>query len=182
MRDPAGSDFAAVYRRHLHSTLAVVIALRGARVGVEEVAQEAFTRAFERWDDVGQMARPDLWIHRVALNLATSRLRRLGAEARAVARLGNRRDEPTSAAFVDHGPFWEAVRQLPPRQARVIALRYAADLPIADVAAVMGIAEGTVKAHVHAAKRRLEELLYARGDQRRGSRHDHDDRAPRTEP
>ncbi|MFA9429471.1 sigma factor [Egicoccus sp. AB-alg2] len=86
-----GHDFDEVYTQHAEATLAVVIALRGARVGVEDVVQEAFTRALQRWDQVGAMERPDLWIQRVALNLATSRLRRLASERRALERLRRHR-------------------------------------------------------------------------------------------
>lgn len=51
--------------------------------------------------------------------------------------------------------FWGLVRQLPGRQAQAVALFYADDLPVVEVARVMGCAEGTVKAHLHAARERL---------------------------
>jgi len=38
--------------------------------------------------------------------------------------------------------FWEAVRSLPRRQAAVLALHYFEDLPVADIASVLGLAEG----------------------------------------
>ena len=155
----ARRTFEEVYERHVTGTLAVVLALREARVGAEEIVQEAFLRAYERWDRVGGMDRPDLWVQRVALNLATSRLRRLAAEARAMARLAGRRDEPATEPFAREQPFWDLVRSLPPKQARVVALRYAGDLAVRDIAQVVGVAEGTVKAQLHTARQRLEQLL-----------------------
>lgn len=104
------------------------------------------------------MERPELWVQRVALNLATSRLRRLGSEARALARLGNH-VEPLTETFAQDEGFWELVRRLPVKQARVVALRYAADLTVAEVAQVLGVAEGTVKAQLHTARQRLGRLL-----------------------
>jgi RNA polymerase sigma-70 factor, ECF subfamily len=152
--------FEEVYGAYVTSTLAVVLALRGPGADAEDVVQEAFARALARWEQVGMMARPDLWVQRVALNLATSRLRRRGAEARAVARLVGRRETATSA-FALEQPFWDAVRRLPPKQARVVALRYAGDLPVADIAAIVESAEGTVKAQLHTARKRLAVLLGA---------------------
>ena len=156
--------FDAFYEAHAVATGAIVAALRGSEVGVEDVVQETFARAFERWEQVAAMDRPDLWLHRVALNLATSRLRRLGAESRAVARLAGRAASVTAEPGPGDADFWRLVRRLPARQARVVALRYAADLPVADIAAVTGLADGTVKAHLHRARQRLGTWLEASGE------------------
>lgn len=154
------ATFEEVYAAHATSTLAVVLALRGPSVGAEDVTQEAFARAYERWEDVGRMARPDLWVQKVALNLATSRLRRAAAELRALTRVGPPEFARGPAPDGDQD-FWRAVRRLPPRQAEVVALHYAGDLAVADVAAVVGRAEGTVKAQLHTARQRLATLLVA---------------------
>jgi RNA polymerase sigma-70 factor, ECF subfamily len=156
---PAAS-FEAFYADHVATTLAVLLALRGPRVTAEELVQDAFVRAYGRWDEVGAMARPDLWVQRVALNLASSQLRRLAAEGRALLRSGEGRDERADTAeFEAAEGFWRLVRRLPPRQARVVALHYAADRSVAEIAEVLGVAEGTVKAHLHKARTRLTELL-----------------------
>jgi RNA polymerase sigma-70 factor, ECF subfamily len=139
--------------------MAVVVALRGQRVSPEDVVQEAFARAQQHWNEVARMGRPELWVQRVALNLATSRLRRLGAEARALTRLGATREEHVTEVFAEQEYFWELVRRLPPKQARVVALYYAGDLTVAEVAETLGVASGTVKAQLHTARRRLAELL-----------------------
>ena len=55
--------------------------------------------------------------------------------------------------------FWAAVRALPRQQAAVLALHYYEDLPIADIAAVLGLAEGTVKAHLHKGREALRQRL-----------------------
>lgn len=151
--------FESFYRSTRGGTLAVVLALRGPRVGVEEVVQEAYLRAYRRWDQVADMDRPDLWVHTVALNLATSKLRRLASEARAMTRLAGRRQLALPVVEPSTDDFWHLVRQLPRRQGQAVALRYAADLPVADIAAVLGCAEGTVKSHLFAARQSLAELL-----------------------
>ena len=55
--------------------------------------------------------------------------------------------------------FWREVRQLPRRQAQVTALFYALDLSVADIAATLDCAEGTVKAHLFRARTVLAERL-----------------------
>lgn len=152
-------SFDDFYRSTRAGALAIVFALRGAGVGAEEIVQEAYLRAFRRWDELRGMDRPDLWVHTVALNLATSRLRRLGAEARAVARLGGRRQPEAPVSEVATEDFWRLVRRLPPKHGQVVALRYAADLPVADIAAVLGCAEGTVKSRLYTARKQLADLL-----------------------
>jgi RNA polymerase sigma-70 factor, ECF subfamily len=158
-------SFERFYADNLEVTLAVVVALRGPRVAAEELAQEAFERAYHRWDALREMERPDLWVQRVALNLATSQLRRLAAEARAVGRYRLRREAGAETAeFEDADTFWQLVRRLPAQQARVVALHYAADRSVVEVAEVLGIAEGTVKAHLHKARARLTALLAQEDD------------------
>jgi RNA polymerase sigma-70 factor, ECF subfamily len=159
------ASFESFYADHLATTLAVLLALRGPRVAAEELVQEAFVRAYRRWDEVGVMARPDLWVQRVALNLASSQLRRLGAEGRALVRSGEGRGEGAETFdFEAAEGFWRLVRRLPPRQARVVALHYAADRSVAEIAEVLGVAEGTVKAHLHKARTRLMKQLQGEVD------------------
>jgi RNA polymerase sigma-70 factor (ECF subfamily) len=54
---------------------------------------------------------------------------------------------------------WAAVRALPPRQAQVVALFYVDDRSVADIARILECAEGTVKAHLHAARQALSRAL-----------------------
>jgi RNA polymerase sigma-70 factor (ECF subfamily) len=59
--------------------------------------------------------------------------------------------------------FWDEVRRLPSRQAQAIALRYVEDLSIAEIANVLAVAEGTVKALLHQGRERLRRELAAKG-------------------
>jgi RNA polymerase sigma-70 factor (sigma-E family) len=142
-----GRDVAA-FCAELHPRLVGALSLRtGSRALAEELAQETFVRVWERWSTVRAMDSPEAWAFRVALNLASSRFRRLGAERRARARLEAR---PVEHADLDTGgPERELVRDaiaaLPPRQRTVVILRYFSDLSVAETAQAMGCAEGTVK-------------------------------------
>ena len=55
--------------------------------------------------------------------------------------------------------FWQAVRSLPKRQAQTAALFYLEDRPITEVARILDMAEGTVKKHLHDARKTLVEKL-----------------------
>ncbi len=140
--------------------VALTYALSGSRPVAEDLAQEAFLRAHRDWHRIGSHAVPGAWVRRVATNLAIGRFRRLRSESAAKARLTVPVSlEPAGAEF---DAFWGEVRRLPKRQAQVVALHYVEDLPIAEIAAVLGIAEGTVKALLFQARQRLERQLIAK--------------------
>ena len=134
-------------------------ALSGSRSGAEDIAQEAFLRAYRDWDKVGSYEHQAAWVRRVAANLATSGLRRRLVEARALTRLAARREPALDPLPADNAGFWRAVRALPHRQAQAVALYYLEDLSIQQTAAVLDCAEGTVKAQLARARQTLARRL-----------------------
>src|SRR5262245_39025343 len=141
-------SFDSFYLREFPAIRAVVWALTGNVWTAEEVAQEAFLRAHRDWDRVSGYDEPGAWVRRVAINLATSRLRRHTREIRALARFAGQRTDDWQMPDSSR-EFWAAVRSLPRQQAAVLALHYYEDMPVADIATVLALAEGTVKAHLH---------------------------------
>ena len=141
---PAFDEF---YLREYPRLTALAAALAGTSLA-DDVAQEAMLVAYRKWGQVGQLERPDLWVRRICSNLAVSQFRRRLVEIRAVTRLAARRQPP--AELGDTGrELWAAIAALPERQAQVAALRFVYDMPIADIAVVLGCSEGTVKVHLH---------------------------------
>lgn len=112
----------------------------------EDLAQEAFARAWERWATI---ERPEAWVYRVAFDLARSRGRRRGRERRANAFVAARPVAVVADATEGVAAVRAAVASLPDRQREAIVLRFYLDLPVAEIAAVMGCADGTVKATLH---------------------------------
>lgn len=123
----------------------------------EELAQETIIRVCQNWPKVRDMAAPQAWVHRVALNLANSWLRRRVAERRATAKLQARPALPSDADGTDTIAVRAAIASLPERQRTALVLRYYADLPAADVARVMGCQESTVRALTYQAIRGLRD-------------------------
>jgi RNA polymerase sigma-70 factor (ECF subfamily) len=155
----SSETFEEFYEREYRSVVGLAYALSGSRSGAEDLAQEAFLVAHNDWDRVGTYDRPDVWVRRVVANLSVSVFRRSMVEAKALARIafGNTPALPELSA--DDAEFWRAVRSLPRRQAQVIALHYLEDRPVAEVAEIIGTAEGTVKKHLYDGRQALASRL-----------------------
>jgi RNA polymerase sigma factor (sigma-70 family) len=151
--------FEHFYLQEYPKVVKLAYALSGSRVGAEDIAQEAFLRAYRDWDRVGSYEHQAAWVRRVAANLATSGLRQRLVEARALARLAARREPALDPLPADNADFWRAVRALPHRQAQAVALYYLEDRSIQQTAVVLGCAEGTVRAHLAKARRTLARRL-----------------------
>ncbi|HEX7133790.1 MAG TPA: sigma-70 family RNA polymerase sigma factor [Iamia sp.] len=154
------SGFEAFFRDEYPRLVALLVAVTGSRPVAEELAQEALLRAHVRWDRIVRYDRPGAWVRRVALNLASHHRRRRRSEQSAVDRLGRQRPaEPYSYGDSAGDDFWALVRRLPPRQAAAVALHHLEDRPVVEVAAILGCAEGTAKAHLHKGRAALARLL-----------------------
>ena len=151
--------FEHFYLQEYPTVVALAHVLSGSRAGAEDIAQEAFLRAYRDWNRVGSYEHQAAWVRRVAANLASSGLRRRLVEARALARLAARREPALDVLPADNADFWRAVRALPPRQAQAVALYYLEDLSIQQTAAVLDCAEGTVRAHLARARSALARRL-----------------------
>jgi len=117
-----------------------------------DVAQEAMARTYQHWRKVDAMDRPDAWVHKVATNLALSRLRRRPIRHAPPEPVLTELDTPDDDLL-------DAVRALSPAQRSVIALRFYLDWSIEDVADALGKKPGTVRALTHQGMERLRSLL-----------------------
>ena len=152
------SDFGAWYEEEHPRVLAALTVASGRADVAREATDEAFVRAYERWERVRRMASPGGWLYRVALNDLRRRCRRQAIE-RELLRRRRPGDETASAPAALDPHVWDAVRALPQRQRTAVALRYVLDLPEAEVARLMGVTRGAASATLTTARRRLESLL-----------------------
>jgi RNA polymerase sigma-70 factor (ECF subfamily) len=139
-------DFDAFYRREYPRLVVLARVLAGPAVA-DDVAQEAMLVAFRKWDEVQLLQSPAGWVRAVCLHKAVSLVRRRAVEQRVLRSLGSFRSEHAVALEQDER-FWREVRRLPLRQAQAVALHYALDLGVAEIAETLGCAEGTVKSHL----------------------------------
>ena len=118
--------------------------ITGDREEAEDLAQEAFARAYERWGVVTNLDSPPAWLHTVVANLAMSSMRRLRVRRRAYRAAHDRPAQPPDpAAGV---AFASSLQSLTPAQRAAIALRFYADLSVNQVAQALGKRPGTVRA------------------------------------
>lgn len=120
--------------------------------------QEAVARAWERSERGADIESLTAWVTTVALNLARSRLRRVAAERRARARLGTRESSP-SEGHEDRIDVTRALEELPRRQREATVLRYYLGMDVKEVAAVLGMSEGSAKTTLFRARQALSRAL-----------------------
>ena len=118
----------------------------------EDLAQEAFIRAWKSLASLGDAAKFDAWLMAIVRNLAKNRLRDRAIERRVPA--------PSSAASVgEFDRVRAAVDALPEEQREVVRLRFEVDLSYEEIASALGIDVNLVRSRLHEAKRTLEERL-----------------------
>jgi RNA polymerase sigma-70 factor (sigma-E family) len=131
----------------------------------EDLVQETFLRVARRWCQVRTMDHPAAYARRILINLV---LRDGDRRSRAKAELVPERawidaaDQDAARvlrAVDDIAEFRWALTRLPARQRAVLVLRYWADLPVAEVADILGCSAGTIKSTASRAAARLADTL-----------------------
>lgn len=139
-------EFQDFYQASRDACLRAVLASVGDRPLAEDLVAEAFTRAWMSWHRVGRHPAPSAWIVRTALNTRVSWWRR---RRREVALDGGHDVAGVGAGDPGLDPaLLTALRRLPQRQREVIVFRVFLDLDTRATAEVLGIAPGTVTAHL----------------------------------
>ena len=155
MADTQGFD--EFYTATVGRLLGQLFPVTGDLHEAEEIVQEAFARASTRWARLRDYDVPEAWVRRVAMNLAADRGRRLQRQARALLRAGPPATVPP--ASVEAIALAEALQTLPVRQRQAIVLHHLADLPVDEVAAILGSRAGTVKSWLARGRRSLAARL-----------------------
>ena len=160
--DSAG--FAEFYETSRDDCLRAVFASVGDRQVAEDLVAEAFARAWARWRTVGHHPAPRAWVVRTALNARVSWWRRYRREVALPepSAEGSGRIDGVDGGGLDVAVDRElmaALLRLPARQRQVVALRIFLDLDTARTAQTLGIAAGTVTAHLARAMATLREEL-----------------------
>lgn len=140
MSSPDEADFRQVYERAFPIVYRVAYRFCGRREAAEDASQEAFARAFERWGRLRAEPWVVGWVVTTALNIVRRGARREPEPSR------DAREPAYQGMDVEAElDLWRAIRELPKRQAEAVVLHYVLDLPVAQVAEVMGCREGTAK-------------------------------------
>jgi RNA polymerase sigma factor (sigma-70 family) len=142
-------DFAEFYSGSKDECLLTVLVSVGDQDTAQDLVAEAFARAWASWRTVSRHPAPTAWVVRTALNANISRWRRRRREV-PVPDPGTVAELPAAEgadSSVDPR-IMAALMRLPARQRQVVALRLFLDLDTTHSAEVLGIAPGTVQAHL----------------------------------
>jgi RNA polymerase sigma-70 factor (ECF subfamily) len=158
--DPPVDTFEAFYAASVDRVYrALAVALGDVQLA-REATDEAMARAFMRWQQVSGCDNPGGWVFRVGLNWATSWRRKLRRE-RVLPEA--ERGMPAGAAFEPGTDAVAALARLPVPARTVVVCRVLFDLSTAETAAVLRIAEGTVRSRLSRAMAVLRTEL-SKGD------------------
>jgi RNA polymerase sigma factor (sigma-70 family) len=153
-------DFTEFYRRSKDECLFTVLVSVGDRDAAQELVAEAFARAWASWRMVSKHPAPSAWVVRTALNANVSRWRRRRRELLMpdIGSVATPEAAENTESSVDPR-IMTALLRLSARQRQVVALRLFLDLDTDRAAEVLGIAPGTVQAHLGRAIAALRDEL-----------------------
>ena len=142
-------DFDEVFRTGGQRLWRAVYAYAGGRRDIaDDAVAEAFARALQH---EAKIRSPLPWLYRTAFRIAAAELQRASKQTEPV--------ESPVEEQLDTGELMRAMRALSPSQRAAVYLHYQADLPVREVAAMMGTSSSAVKVHLHRGRKSLAELL-----------------------
>ncbi|HEX4681495.1 MAG TPA: RNA polymerase sigma factor [Gemmatimonadaceae bacterium] len=154
--------FSLLVRKHQRRAYAVCRAVVGTHEDAEDAVQEGFLKAYRAIGrfEIGQPF--GAWLGRIMVNAARDLRRR-----RAIRETDELPDNLAVASgdpgadISRHALLEAAIDALPDRQRAVFVLHEVEGFPHGEIAHMLGIAEGTAKYDLHAARQRLRQLLHA---------------------
>ncbi len=158
--------FAQLIEGHTERIIGLAWRLVGQREEAEEIAQEAFLRLYKSLATFRAESSVATWLYRTVTRLAIDHLRREKLKRKLFFFRGGAEQsfdplemvaDPAASprdqliARETAGQMQQVLNRLPPRQKAVFVLRHLEGLPLKEIAATLGIEEGTAKAHLHRA-------------------------------
>ncbi len=139
----------------------MALAIVGDKDEAQDALQEALLAAFVARDQLRDKEYFKPWVKKIVAHQCGRQLKK----PRSVIPMGRGGEYPLEQEDrrqkVDESLIWEVVKALPEPLARVVTLRYMADLPQKEIAKILAIPEGTVKSRLHKALSDLRQILSA---------------------
>ena len=155
------ADFERLYQTSYGRILGTLTAMLGDRAAAEDCCQDAFERAYKKWDMWQPIAPAEAWVHRIAINAAVSyrRKMKLREVGEVIRRMGRPEGPPDPQEEIERRDLALALGKLPPKQAAAIVLRHYHGYTNRAIAQALGIPERTVASRLAIAKQRLRGML-----------------------
>lgn len=162
--DPV-SDFDVVYAEYRVRIFRTLYGVVLNEATAEDLTQETFERAYRTREEYRGGAPLGAWLHRIAVNLAISHLRRQGRARQLPFRLFMRPDSSRGFERVDASTLTQrALGALKPKYRAVVVLHFYAGMTREEIGQVLGLPEGTVASRLATALSRMRKTL-ARAEQ-----------------
>jgi len=166
-------QFEAFMRAYQDMVYSIAVRLLGREAEAEDVAQEVFLRAYERFHEIQHSPTAGGWLKTVTRNLCLNHLTRYRARWRFFSELAS---EETETEFLDRVPAPDrrdedmetagqrqvldvALQKLPPGQRVPLVLYHFEDLSYEEIAARLGISLAKVKTDIHRGRETLRRKL-----------------------
>ncbi len=164
-REGDARAFELLVERNMKTTFSLAYRLVGNREDAEELAQEAFIRAYRSIGSFEGTARFSTWIYRIAMNLCLNHLRRsrwrgfLGLDETAEIHAPDPSPHQQVSANQIQGKVRKALGALPAKQRATVALKAFHDKSHEEIALIMGCTVGTSKANYFHGIQKLKKAL-----------------------
>ncbi len=155
MRDPGTFD--EFYSGSVRRVTGLLYAMTGSRAEAEDCVQEAYARAWQRWDKVSEYGDPEAWVRTVAYRVSISTWRKTTNMRVAHRRHGVPDD--SHGMSPDYVAIIAALRKIPDRQRQAIVLHHLVGLSVEEIAKETGAPPGTVKARLSRGRQALVPYL-----------------------
>ncbi|MEU7872439.1 SigE family RNA polymerase sigma factor [Dactylosporangium sp. NPDC049140] len=159
MRPEPEHDYTQYVAARLPRLHRIAYQLLGDRHRADDAVQDALTTLYQRWTRIREVRNLDAYVHTMVVRAALSDRRRFWSRVALW-------DSPPEVVREPDGPGVEqamvlrqALRALPEGQRTVLVLRFLCDLPVEEVAGVLGRSEGTVKSQTSHGLRTLRRML-----------------------
>jgi RNA polymerase sigma-70 factor (sigma-E family) len=156
MRTPRWEQaYCQFFEARQRSFMRTAYAMLGSWPAAEDATQQTFTALYAKWPGIAP-DKIEAYARRVLVNTCIAVYRQRGREVL-------RGEMPERVVREDHDErlaLLDALTRVTARDRAVLALRFLDDLPVAEVALILDVPEGTVKSQTSRALGRLQTVLY----------------------
>lgn len=155
------ASFNELVRRNSESLYRFLYLRTGSASDAEDIVQETFLKAYQNLGRYKNQSRFSTWLFTIASRLAVSHYRKKRPCITEIPEPVSTRPTPDQQAQNKESRLrlWSLARQLPEKQYMALELHYAANLPVSEIAQVIGVNRIYIKVLLHRARKNLKAKL-----------------------
>jgi RNA polymerase sigma-70 factor, ECF subfamily len=157
--------FEELYRQHSAKLFNLAWRMCGTRADAEDLLQEIFLQAYRKLPEFRGDSSVGTWLYRLAMNRCLDHLKSRQTRTSDVTTTLDeeimRVSQPSEGSGINRLDLERAIARLPEGARAAFLLHDVEGFQHQEIAAILGISEGTSKSQVHKARSRLRALLTA---------------------